>query len=132
MYAHGTLRSALPLLALLLLGPALAGCPTPIVVYSTADSFARALFRVAGEGDVSEWGTLLTAARRAQGSVYVKDHFDKWQKLILDIERGPYAGDLSIAEFRIEDGALEFKTEGKWVHMLRVEMENGGWKINQD
>jgi hypothetical protein len=110
----------------------LAGCPTPVVPYSTADSFARTIFRVAREGDASEWGTLLTHARRSQGRTYIQSHFEKWQKLVLEIEQGPYAGDLSIAEFRINEGALEFLTDGKWVHMFRVEMEDGGWKINQD
>jgi hypothetical protein len=110
----------------------LAGCPMPVTPYPDPDSFARAIFRVAHEGDAAEWGTLLTAARRALGKQYVRDHFEKWQRLVLEIEEGPYAGDLSIAHFRVNDGALEFETEGKWVHMFRVELEDGGWKINQD
>ena len=118
--------------AVTLLSVALAGCPPPIVQYSSADAFARAIFRVAHEGDVAEWGTLLTAERRAMGKPYVQEHFGRWQHLVLEIEQGPFAGDLSIAKFRIENGALEFESDGAWVHFLRVEMEDGGWKINQD
>ena len=109
-----------------------AGCPMPVTHYSDPDAFARNLFRVAREGDEAEWGTFLTRARRTQGRIYVAEHFGRWQKLILEIEEGPYAGDLSIARFRVNDGALEFQSEGKWVHIFRVEMEDGGWKINQD
>lgn len=110
----------------------LAGCPPPVVPYSTADQFARAIFRVADEGDVAEWGTLLTSARRAQGKIYVREHFDRWQRLILEIKQSAFGGNLAIAKFRINDGALEFETEDKWVHIFRVDMEDGGWKINQD
>lgn len=111
---------------------ALAGCPTPVVHHSTADELARTIFRVAKEGDASEWGTLLTNARRAQGRAYIRDHFDKWHRLVLEIEQSAFGGNLAIAQFRVEQGALEFHSEDKWVHLFRVEMEDGGWKINQD
>jgi hypothetical protein len=109
-----------------------AGCPRPVVPYSSADEFARAIFRIADEGDESEWGTLLTSERRAQGNVYVHDHFDRWQRLILEIKQSAFGGNLAIAKFRINEDALEFETEDKWVHLFRVEMQDGGWKINQD
>ena len=59
-------------------------------------------------------------------------HINHLAELIATFEQGPFAGDLSIAKFRIENGALEFESDGAWVHFLRVEMEDGGWKINQD
>lgn len=123
---------SLPLAIVCLSALALAGCPPPIVQYSTADDFARAIFRIAEEGSPTEWGTLLTAARRSQGRVYIVDHFERWQRLILEIKQSAFGGNLAIAKFRINDGALEFETEDKWVHIFRVEMEDGGWKINQD
>lgn len=111
---------------------AFAGCPAPITHYSDPGSFARALFRIADEGDESEWGTMLTRARREQGHTYIHSHFEKYQKLMMEIEEGPLGGDLSIARFRIQEGALEFEYENKWPTMFRVDMEDGGWKINQD
>lgn len=111
---------------------ALAGCPPPVVHYSTADEFARAVFHIAHDGDAAAWGTLLTSARRSQGRAYYREHFERWHLLIREIEQGAFGGNLAIAKFRINEGALEFESENKWVHVFRVEMEDGGWKINQD
>ncbi|MBC8144995.1 MAG: hypothetical protein H7X80_05375 [bacterium] len=110
----------------------LSGCPVPITHYSDAGTFARALFRIARERDEDEWSTMLTKARRDQGHAYFHPHFEKYHKLIMELEEGPLGGDLTKASFRIQDGALEFEYESKWATIFRVEMEDGGWKINQD
>ena len=119
----------IPILAAALI---LAGCPMSITNYSDPGDFARTIFRVAREGNVREWGTLLTKARRNMGRDYVERHFQKYQKLLLELEEGGLAGNLAAARFRIEGNALEFEADNRWHTFFRVEMEEGGWKINQD
>ena len=129
LYARKTLGAGLVILL-----AAIAGCVTVRVQKNIADpdEFARNLFRIAEDGDVREWGTQLTEARRAQGPAYIQKHFDFWQKNLLELKPA-FAKPLDQVDFRItDDNGLEFESEGKWHLLLRVAMEDGGWRINQD
>lgn len=128
---HPTLLPA-SLVTIVLVAASVPGCSPRIINYSSPGEFARALFVIANEGNESQWGAQLTKARRAMGHDYIHKHFAKYQTLMLELEEGPLGGDLSKAQFRVEDGALEFQYDDKWVTIFRVDMEDGGWKINQD
>jgi hypothetical protein len=132
MYRRPLIRATPWVIAAIALGIRTSGCAAPVTHYSDPSAFAQAVFRVANAGDESQWGLLLTRARREQGHPYVHSHFAKYQKLMLELEEGPLGGDAPNGNYRVDDGALEFEHEGKWVTIFRVEMEDGGWKINQD
>jgi hypothetical protein len=118
---------------LILLVIVLSGCVT-LRVRNIADpaEFARNLFRIAEEDNVREWGGQLTEARRDQGQAYIERHFRFWQKNLLELKPA-FGKPIEEVSFRVtEDNGLEFESDGKWHLLLRVAMEDGGLKINQD
>jgi hypothetical protein len=121
--------------SLFLLLAVVAGCVTVEVrtrTFSDPGEFARNLFRIAETGDARDWGTQLTEARRAQGATYIQRHFDFWQKNLRELKPA-FAKPIDEVNFRVtEDNGLEFESDGKWNHLLRVTREDGALKINQD
>jgi len=104
----------------------------PVRTISDPGEFARNLFRIAEEGDASEWGTQLTAARRELGDPYIERHFIFWQKNLLELKPA-FGMSLEQVNFRVtEDNGLEFESENKWHLLMRVIREDGGLRINQD
>jgi hypothetical protein len=125
--------SKTPATGLAILALAIAGCATVHVVPITdPGDFARNLFTIADKDDVRAWAGQLTEARRARGHAYVQRHFEFWEKNLNEL-RPAFGRPLEEVKFRVTDeGGLEFESDGKWRLLLRVAMEDGGWKINQD
>ena len=126
-------RHIITLLLLVSASLALASCVT-LTPRHIADpgEFARNLFRIAEQGDAREWGTQLTEERRAMGEPYVLSHFQRWQATVLELKPA-FGMPLEQVPFRLsESNGLEFQTDKTWHLLLRVKMEDGGLKINQD
>ncbi len=125
-------RSAISICALI--APVvLASCVT-LTPRHIADpgEFARNLFQIAEHSDAREWGTQLTAERRAMGEPYVLAHFQRWQTTLVELKPA-FGMPLDQVPFRLsETNGLEFKSDKDWHLLLRVKMEDGGLKINQD
>ncbi len=125
---------SIALFSIMALASLLLGSCSTIQMRNIADpgEFARNLFRIAGEGDAHEWGTQLTAERRAMGESYAVSHFDRWRKTMLELKTA-FAMPLENVQFRVSpSNGLEFNSDTTWHLLLRVKVEDGGLKINQD
>lgn len=111
----------------------MAGCASvPIRHFADPGEFARNLFSIAERDAAREWGTQLTMERQAMDDPYLSSHFERWKGSMLELKPA-FGVPLEQVPFRVsDDSALEFQVDGKWHLLLRVKMENGGWKINQD
>jgi hypothetical protein len=110
--------------------------PTRRVTFQTGNivepnAFGRNLFHIAEAGTASDWGTQLTAERRAMGETYVDKHFKAWRPILLELQQ-TFGGTADSTEFRVNGTALEFNFDRKWTLLLRVTTEEGALKINQD
>lgn len=95
------------------------------------NEFGHNLFRIAEAGTAKDWGTQLTAERRAMGEAYVDRHFKAWRPILHEL-RQTLGGTADSTQFRVNGTALEFNFDKKWTLLFRVTTENEGLKINQD
>lgn len=103
----------------------------PVRHFADPGEFSRNLFHIVEHGEEREWGTQLTAERRNMKAAYVPEHFDRWRKTLIELKLA-FGRPLEDVEFRVQDNGLEFFEDKKWNLLVRVMMEDGGWKINQD
>lgn len=94
-------------------------------------AFGHNLFHIAASGTAKDWGTQLTAERRAMGDEYVTKHFAAWRPILLELAQ-TFGGTADSTEFRLHENGLEFQFDKKWNLLFRVKNEDGGLKINQD